>query len=102
MQYRLLATNFIYKIGQLITYKGIWIQGIETVDCIGLNILISLKSSGKIITANKPSFITLKADNENNIYISVPDGHSVDCIIYGPCVSEIKRVSDFPSDAFDI
>ena len=102
MQYCQLSTDKIFKIGQLVTYKGIWIQGIETVDCITINILISLKSSGQIITANKPSYIELKADIENNIYISVPAAHSVDCIIYGPCVSEIKQISDFPSDAFDI
>ena len=59
MQYRQLATGYIFKIGKLTTYRGIWIQGVETVDCTTINILISLKSSGRIVCANKPSFVTL-------------------------------------------
>lgn len=102
MQYRQLATNNIFKIGKLTTYKGIWIQGVETVDCTTINILISLKSSGQIVCANKPSYVTLKADNENNVYISAPAGRSIDCIMYGACVTEIQQISNYPSDAYDI
>ena len=102
MQYRQLATGNIFKIGKLTTYRGIWIQGVETVDCTTINILISLKSSGQIVCANKPSFVTLKVDNENNVYISVPAGHSIDCIMYGACVTEIQQISNYPSDAYDI
>ena len=102
MQYRQLAKDKIFKIGKLTTYRGIWIQGVETVDCTTINILISLKSSGRIVCANKPSFVTLKADNENNVYISAPAGHNIDCIMYGACLTEIQQISDFPSDAFDI
>ena len=102
MQYRQLATGNIFKIGKLTTYRGIWIQGIETVDCTTINILISLKSSGQILCANKPSCVTLKVDNENNVYISAPAGRSIDCIMYGPCVTEIKQISNYPSDAYDI
>lgn len=102
MQYRQLATDNIFKIGKLTTYRGIWIQGVETVDCTTINILISLKSSGQIVCANKPSFVTLKVDNENNVYISVPAGRSIDCIMYGACVTEIQQISNYPSDAYDI
>ena len=102
MQYCQLATDKIFKIGKLTTYHGIWIQGVETVDCTTINILISLKSSGQIICANKPSYVTLKVDNENNVYISVPAGRSIDCIMYGPCVTEIQQISNYPSDAYDI
>lgn len=102
MQYRQLATGNIFKIGKLTTYRGIWIQGVETVDCTTINILISLKSSGQILCANKPSYVTLKVDNENNVYISAPAGRSIDCIMYGPCVTEIQQISNYPSDAYDI
>lgn len=102
MQHCQLATGKIFKIGKLTTYRGIWIQGLETVDCTTINILISLKSSGQIVCANKPSYVTLKADNENNVYISVPAGRSIDCIMYGVCVTEIQQISDYPSDAYDI
>lgn len=102
MQYCQLATGKIFKIGKLTTYKGIWIQGLETVDCTTINILISLKSSGQVICANKPSYVTLKVDNENNVYISAPAGRSIDCIMYGSCVTEIQQISNYPSDAYDI
>ena len=102
MQYLQLATDNIFKIGKLITYRGIWIQGVETVDCTTINILISLKSSGQILCANKPSYVTLKVDNENNVYISALSGRSIDCIMYGPCVTEIQQISNYPSDAYDI